>query len=54
MTTWRLHLSNFGVNAICDLPELRFGFGIATFAADPHAMAAAAVAYPSRCACQAM
>ncbi len=35
MTTWRLHFSNYGVNAICDLPDLRLGFSIATFGRDP-------------------
>lgn len=35
MTTWRLHFSNYGVNAICDLPDLRLGFSIATFGGDP-------------------
>ncbi|PSH67672.1 hypothetical protein CU102_17455 [Phyllobacterium brassicacearum] len=41
MTTWRLHLSNYGVNAICDLPDLRLGFSIATFAGDPRMRMAA-------------
>ncbi len=34
-TTWRLHLSNYGVNAICDYPDTRLGFSHETFAADP-------------------
>ena len=35
MTTWRLHFSNYGVNAICDSPEIRLGFSKETFAEDP-------------------
>lgn len=34
-TTWRLHFSNYGVNAICDQPDQRLGFSQQTFAADP-------------------
>lgn len=40
MTTWRLHFSNYGVNAICDLPDTRLGFTRETFAADPRMEAA--------------
>ena len=39
-TTWRLHFSNHGVNAICDMPDLRLGFSLDTFAADPRIKAA--------------
>ena len=35
MTTWRLHFSNYGVNAICDYPDTRLGFSLGTFANDP-------------------
>lgn len=42
-TTWRLHFSNYGVNAICDLPDLRLGFSQQTFAADPRMRAAGRV-----------
>ena len=34
-TTWRLHFSNHGVNAICDYPDMRLGFSHEVFAADP-------------------
>ena len=33
--TWRLHLGEHGVRAICDFPDQRVGFGRDTFAADP-------------------
>ena len=32
--TWRLHLGEHGVRAICDFPDQRLGFGRNTFAAD--------------------
>jgi hypothetical protein len=33
--TWRISLSAAGANALCDWPELRLGFGLADFDADP-------------------
>jgi hypothetical protein len=33
--TWRLHLGEHGVRAICGFPEQRLGFARDTFAADP-------------------
>jgi len=33
--TWRLHLGEHGVRAICDFPEQRLGFSRDAFAADP-------------------
>lgn len=35
MTTWRLHFSGHGVNAICDQPEIRLGLSREIFANDP-------------------
>lgn len=35
MTTWRLHFSDYGVNAICDYPDIRLGYTRETFANDP-------------------
>ncbi|MRG54293.1 RES domain-containing protein [Phyllobacterium sp. SYP-B3895] len=40
-TTWRLHFSDYGVNAICDMPDLRLGFTLATFGDDPRVKGAA-------------
>ncbi|WP_027230590.1 RES family NAD+ phosphorylase [Phyllobacterium sp. UNC302MFCol5.2] len=40
-TTWRLHFSDYGVNAICDMPDLRLGFTLATFGDDPRIKGAA-------------
>jgi hypothetical protein len=34
MTTWRLHFSSHGVNAICDHPEVRLGLSREIFAND--------------------
>jgi len=33
--TWRMRLGRTGVQAICEFPEARIGFGRAAFAADP-------------------
>ncbi|PRD43382.1 hypothetical protein C5748_11830 [Phyllobacterium phragmitis] len=33
--TWRMMFSDYGVSALCDMPELRLGFPKAVFAADP-------------------
>jgi hypothetical protein len=33
--TWRLHLGEHGVRAVCDFPEQRLGFSRDAFAADP-------------------
>ncbi|WP_188821029.1 RES family NAD+ phosphorylase [Brucella endophytica] len=33
--TWRMVFSDYGVNALCDMPELRLGFPKALFAGDP-------------------
>lgn len=39
-TTWRLVFSDYGVNALCDQPNIRLGFSRAMFAADPRMAAA--------------
>ncbi|WP_110752408.1 RES family NAD+ phosphorylase [Phyllobacterium leguminum] len=33
--TWRMVFSDYGVSALCDMPELRLGFPMALFAGDP-------------------
>lgn len=33
--TWRLHFSDYGVRAMCDLPDQRLGLGRDAFGADP-------------------
>lgn len=34
-STWRLFLSDFGVNALCDMPDVRLAFPLDGFADDP-------------------
>lgn len=33
--TWRIRLGSSGIQAICEFPDIRIGFGRETFAADP-------------------
>jgi hypothetical protein len=41
MVTWRISLSSYGANALCDWPETRLAFPAETFAADPRLAALA-------------